>query len=572
MRMLVLIAVTLAAVTAPGAAAQQRPNILLIESDDQTLESLRVMDRTRALLQPEGTTFTNAFASFALCCPSRATTLTGQYAHNHGVLSNRSPTGGYYKLNHANTLPVWLQRAGYATVHVGKYLNGYGTQNQVEVPPGWTEWQGLVDPTTYRFYNYTLNDNATLRSYGNDPASDYQTDVLGARAVDVVRRRAAAEQPFFLWLAFLAPHSGQPREADDPRVGNRNFATPAVADRHRDRFATEPVPRPPSYNEADVSDKPASIRNRPPLGAQRQAAIDENYRQRLESLLAIDEWIDRVVAALRETGELDRTLIVFTSDNGFFHGEHRVPQGKVLVYEPSIRIPMLMRGPGVPAGRTVTQKVMNVDVAATVAAAAGARPGRVLDGIPLQSFAQDPGFQPGRDVLIEGPQQALGQPLQFTALRTDRYVWVEHATGERELYDLAGDPHQLASRHADPATAALRYALHRRLERLRTCRGSRCRSAARVSLELVYTRARARGRVCARRRVLAWVMGTDRDNVRRVEFTVNGRNARSRTRAPFRVRYSARTLPAGRVARVRARITLDHDRLLTLDRRVRVCG
>jgi N-acetylglucosamine-6-sulfatase len=350
--------------------APARPNVLVIMTDDQTVESVRVMANVRALLAAQGTTFENSFASFPLCCPSRATFLTGQYAHNHAVMGNAAPAGGYEKLDHTNTLPVWLQRAGYRTVHIGKYLNGYGRRSATEVPPGWTEWYGSVDPSTYQFYNYTLNENGRTVRYGADPAS-YQADVYTRKAVDAVRRLAPGG-PFFLNVAYLAPHSGGPRESDDPA----NLATPVPAPRHRNRFAAEPLPVTPAFNEADVSDKPRGIRNRSVIGPGRVAAITEEYRQRLESLLAVDEGVAEVVAALRATGELDNTLIVFTSDNGFFHGEHRVRTGKVLHYEPSTRVPLILRGPGIPRAAVRRQLVANIDLAPTIVSAARAAPGR----------------------------------------------------------------------------------------------------------------------------------------------------------------------------------------------------
>ena len=381
----------------PGAnAVQTRPNVLVLMTDDQNLESVRVMANVRGLLAANGTTFSNSFVSYSLCCPSRATFLTGQYAHNHGVLGNQPPIGGYNKLDSTNTLPVWLQRAGYHTVHVGKYLNGYDRTDGV--PPGYNEWYGSIDPTTYRFWDYTLNENGQFVTYGNRP-EEYQSDVYAQKAVDIVRRLSPSDQPFYLKVAFLAPHSGGPRTAGDPPG-----ASAEPAPRHKDAFAAVPLPQPPSLNEADVSDKPAGIRNRPLLNAQQLANVQERYQQRLESLLAVDEAIGRVVDALRVAGELSNTLIVFTADNGFFHGEHRVPNGKVLVYEPSIRVPLVLRGPGVPRGRTDPEAVANIDVAPTILDAANARPGRTLDGRSLLELVKRPGTRWGRDLLIEvGP-------------------------------------------------------------------------------------------------------------------------------------------------------------------------
>jgi N-acetylglucosamine-6-sulfatase len=549
-------------VTAGAKSAQRpvRPNVLVIMTDDQTVESLRVMGNVTTLLADQGTTFDSSFASFSLCCPSRATFLTGQYAHNHGVMGNAPPEGGYAKLDSSNTLPVWLQRAGYHTVHIGKYLNGYPGSNRTHVPPGWTEWYGSIDPSTYQFFNYTLNENGRLVTYGSDPAS-YQADVYSRKAVDTVRRLAPAPAPFFLSVAFLAPHSGGPRESDDPR----NFATPAPAPRHRNRFAAEPFPQSAAFNEADVSDKPLGIRNRPLLNAQAIANITESYRQRLESLLAVDEAVAAIVAALRETGELDQTLIVFTADNGFFHGEHRVPSGKVLLYEPSIRVPLILRGPGVPRRGHVSEPVANIDVAPTIVDAARASALRTMDGRSLLPLAQDAGRRTGRDILIERGPGGNNQQI-FAALRTPRYLYAEYSNGDRELYDLVRDPEQLTSLHADPAHEALRTALSARLARLRTCAGPVCREAPRLAAALGYQYRRSR---CARSRVRAIVDGVDAGSVQQVEFFVQGvRVARDRV-APFRVVFAARRFRSARALRMRA--LLNDGRIVTLDRAVRRC-
>jgi arylsulfatase A-like enzyme len=448
----------------PAAAADSRPNVVVIMTDDQTVESLRVMSNVKRLLRDRGATFAKSFVGFALCCPSRATFLTGQYGHNNGVLGNMPPDGGYAKLDHSNTLAVWLQNAGYNTVHLGKYLNGYGRTDPTEIPAGWTEWRGSVDPSTYRFYGYTLNENGTLVTYERP----YQTDLYARKAANIIRRRAAQAAPFFLWVAFLAPHSGGPRESDDPQ----GLGTPVPAPRHRNQFASEPLPRPPSFNEADVSDKPIGIRSRPRLSRDRIRAIRENYQQRLESLLAVDEAVAKIVAALRESGELRNTLIVFTSDNGFFHGEHRVPAGKVLLYEPSIRVPLIMRGPGIPGGLRLTQHVSNIDLAPTIVDATSATAGRTMDGRSLFPLFADPTLRLGRDLLVE----RMPGDGNFSAIRTPRYLYAEYWNGERELYDLARDPHELASRHADPAYAAIQADLAARLARLRVCAGETCRT------------------------------------------------------------------------------------------------
>jgi N-acetylglucosamine-6-sulfatase len=219
----------------------ERPNILLVMTDDQTVESMRVMPEVQQLLADRGTTFDNSFVNFSLCCPSRATAFTGQYSHNHHVQGLTPPLGGYTKLDTTNYLPLWLQQAGYRTMHLGKFLNGYGSQNPdpYEVPPGWDVWQGSIDPSTYDYTHFTLNENGTLMDYGgvNDPGM-YQTDFYTNRAIQLIDDNAESSQPFFFSLAYLAPHHGAPLEFDDPPV----LKTPAVAPRHQNAFASSSRP------------------------------------------------------------------------------------------------------------------------------------------------------------------------------------------------------------------------------------------------------------------------------------------------------------------------------------------
>jgi arylsulfatase A-like enzyme len=563
MRVSIVLALVAALCLAP--VAEAKPNILVLMTDDQTLDSMSVMPKTEELIGARGATFTRSFASYALCCPSRATLYTGQYAHNHGVLSNMPPSGGYTRLDTSNWLPLWLRAAGYRTMHVGKFLNGYGRLSPpTEVPPGFDDWHGTIDPSTYSFYGYTVNENGVLRTY---PA-DYSTDFFARRADELIAAAAPSPQPFFMSVAFVAPHSGGPAEPDDPR----GHATPAVAPRHANAFASTALPLPPSFNEADVSDKPLALQSRRPIGAVRAGAIQEGYQQRLESLLAVDEAVASIVSTLRSLGELDDTLILFTSDNGYFHGEHRIPSGKLLAYEPSIRLPLLMRGPGVPAGTTARQLVTNADLAPTILDAAGARPGRAQDGRSLLDLIHDPGVQWGRELLLEGGN---AQGLTFTGLRNYRWKYVEHLTGELEVYDLDRDPHELTSLHADPALAGLRAGLAARLRALRTCSGSGCRAGPRLRL----TTAR---RSC---RFVTAVRGADASRIERVELLVRRRPRRPAAarvasfrrlardaRPPFRrVVRPAGVLP-GRRLLLRARVSLDDGRAVTLDRRLRACA
>ena len=552
---------------APVAAA--KPNIVVLMTDDQTLDSMSVMAQTNRLIGGEGTTFTRSFVNYSLCCPSRATLYTGQYAHNHGVLGNGPPLGGYTRLDKSNWLPLWLQAAGYRTMHVGKFLNGYGRLSApTEVPLGFNDWHGTVDPSTYSFWNYTVNENGTLRTYGaaNEPEF-YSTDFFARRANELIAAAAPSDQPFFMSVAFLAPHSGQPREFDDPA----GQTTPAVAPRHVNAFSTVALPQPASFNEADMTDKTALMQRRPLITPEVFGAIQENYQQRLESLLAVDEAVASIVGGLEATGELDDTLILFTSDNGFFHGEHRVRQGKLLVYEPSIRLPLLMRGPGVPDGERQSQLVTNADLAPTIVDAADAKPGRAPDGRSLLDLVDDPGVQWGRELLLEGGTNA---GLTYTALRNYRYKWVEHANGERELYDLEADPDELTNRSTDPALASVRFALAERLAALRNCAGSSCR--AKPALRLDAARRSCRFNVAVR--------GDDARAVGRVEFLVRRRPGRGAADEPASFRRLARDVkpPVRKVVRaagvlpgrrflLRARVRLEDGRSVTIDKKRRTC-
>jgi N-acetylglucosamine-6-sulfatase len=536
--------------SALAAPPAQRPNVLVLETDDQTLAEMEVLPNVRRLIGDQGVTFDNNFDSFSLCCPSRATFLTGQYSHNNGVRGNAPPQGGYQALDKSNTLAVWLQRGGYYTVHLGKFLNGYGRQNPTEIPPGWSEWHGAVDPTTYRYYNYTLNEGGTLHTFCATPQpSCYQTDVYRDKANEIIRRRAA-QGPFFLWVAFLGDHSGAPREADDPP----QLGTPVPAPRHHDALKGTPLPQPPNFNEADVSDKPRAIRQRPLLNARRIAAIQENWQQRRETLLSVDEAIASIVETLRQSGELDNTLILFTSDNGFFHGEHRIANGKVLWYEPSIHLPLLLRWTGntaLPRGVHRSQLAMNVDDAETILDAAGVRAGRTEDGVSLLPFWRDRGKEIGRDLLLDNSPGAG----HFDGIRTLHYKYAEYANGDRELYDVRKDPYELQSQHANPAYDALKASLAARLHNLVACAGPACRARPAVR----FTAGRKGG--CGV--VTATVAG---QGVQNASFFVDGRRVLTDYRSPFRakVHFKKRTV-------VRARVALAFDRLVTLDQVVRAC-
>ncbi len=472
---------------ARGAPAK-KPNFLVIMTDDQTVADLRAMNRTNALLARKGVSFDNSFVSYPVCCPSRATFFSGQYAHNHKVLGLYPPTGGYGKFDMNNSLGTWLQRAGYHTGHIGKMLNGYGSDSPADLPRGYDEWYASVDPSTYRMHGYQLNENGTFRTYGEsdveDPAT-YQTDVFANKAVDYIRRNAG--RPFFLSLAFVAPHHEQFQVREETGVSVR------PAPRHKGAFSTAQLPIPPNFGEADLSDKPAYVQRRsPPMTQTDVEQITANFRTRQESLLALDEAVESLMKTLSQTGTLRNTYVIFTSDNGFLQGEHRVRSGKLLAYEPSIRVPLLIRGPGLPRGRRSKELVMNTDLAPTILDAANARPGKTVDGRSLMPYADNPALRSKRVLLLEtggvrvgqieqdpGPVRPLPNVLTYTGVRTQRYTYVAYKNGSKELYDLRRDPYQMRSLHAAPRYREARLALRRELIRLKTCRGDVCRQDAR---------------------------------------------------------------------------------------------
>jgi arylsulfatase A-like enzyme len=444
-------------------AKQKRPNVIVIETDDQD-NNLLGMETVRRLLAGAGVTFQNSYVTNPLCCPSRATFLTGQYTHNHGVVGS-DPATGYLRLNHSNTLAVWLRKARYRTGLVGKYLNGYGMEDGFieplpdarEIPPGWTQWFALTAGTDQRRYRFRLNENGKIRYYG-DGGGNYVTDVLGSKVNGLIRQWAPNPKPFFLWYTPTAPHG----ETLLPSGSTRD---PQPALRHLGRYGLAQAPRSPNFNEEDVSDKPRLVRNEAKLGLMDIDDIDRRYRGRLESLLAVDEQVGRIVRLLKKTNDLRRTYIFFTSDNGLQLGAHRL-KFKSYLYEESTRVPLIVRGPKFPPGTTRDQLVSNIDLAPTIAELTRARPGVVMDGVSLV----DPSAGVGRDLLFES------YDFNLFGIRSGKYAYNHYAaTNEEELYDLSLDPYELNSQHDNPAMQSLRAALAARLALLRLCAGTSCR-------------------------------------------------------------------------------------------------
>lgn len=489
----------------------KRPNIVFVLTDDLDLTSYTKdparFPKVNALLTKQGTTFSNAFVTDSLCCPSRASILRGQYVHDHGVLDNLPPNGGFEHWQtlgrDTSTVATWLHDAGYRTALFGKYLNGYpNTVSPTYVPPGWDDWASPSAGNPYAEYNYQLNENGTLHHYGATP-KDYLVDVLAKRSTTFIDQHAG-KKPFFMYVAPYVPH--QP-------------ATPAP--RYANAFPRAVAPRPPSFDQSDVTSEPAYVRDRPLLRPAVVRYIDALYRRRLQSMLGVEDLLSGIVRELTRTHQLDNTYIVFTSDNGFHLGEHRLPFGKQTPYETDIHVPLVVRGPGVPANRTVKGFAREIDLAPTFAAWGHATAPAFVDGVSLASQLGS-GKQVGtvpQDVLIEhyangdvtaraarratvtaepdddanpptagtptrGPAAALRQARRklvavaippYRALRTAHYMYAEYATGEKQLFDITKDPYELhnLAATADPALLAQ---LSSRLAQLASCSGKSCRA------------------------------------------------------------------------------------------------
>ena len=482
-------------VASAGGGSGKPPNIILVVTDDQTAASFdsAVMPAASRRLARRGTVFSDAIATTPLCCPSRATMLTGQYGHNNGVLANDPGWPGLAERN--NTLPNWLRAAGYRTAHVGKWLHHYGerTERRNAVAPGWQHWSTFL---TLDYYDYRLRVNGRSIRYGDEP-KDHLTRVLNRKAAAIVRRSLPKRKPLYLQLDHLAPHRGD--------GGSGRCRRSAVPDpRDRKLFRRQALPRPPSFNEPDVSDKPSFASERAPLDSDQVKSMTKKYRCALASLRAVDRGIGKLVRAVRKAGERRNTAIILTSDNGFFAGEHRMVRGKVLPYEESVRVPLVLLLPRKLTGSggqedLVSEPVANVDLAPTILDLARAAPCRgsncrTLDGRSLVDLAlgSDAGWPADRAIGVEldkggGTASSPGDTCAYAGLRTSDRMFVDHtelpnpdagfacepSPGAEELYHLDVDPFELGNlAFTDPiGTAAEREALRDRLDALRTCAG-----------------------------------------------------------------------------------------------------
>jgi N-acetylglucosamine-6-sulfatase len=547
-------------------SAQQKPSFVVIQTDDETLDELyasmnaggievQAMPYTLSLIANRGMTFNRYYVSYPLCCPSRVSLLTGRYAHNHNDRGNVPPNGGYtgFKARGAYThnIATWLQGAGYRTIHIGKFLNGYGDEpfdSGTDVPPGWSAWHTVLSADTHHyFYGYTLNDNGSIdgpfgdsgswetreygeRDYFGCPTTSiegkpclYETDVFSRIAAEELTG-TSPEQPFYMQVDYTAPHGDF-----------RKPAGPEPATRHYNTFAGAPYPhnRSQGFNEGNVNDKPRFIREAAYLTPEETHTYRVYYQKVLESLRSVDEGVKQIVDTLGVLHRLRNTYIIFTSDNGFFFGEHRLTGGKFLAYEPSTHLPLLIRGPGIKPGTSTGELAANIDIAPTILELAGVKADKSIDGTSLVPFMREPTLRTRRGILFEsfvqtndveenggGPASApaavaagragggasvnarpawlarrdrrqqlqwkratahasiVAPPKDYEGIRLGPYKYIEWPDGEKELYDITKDPYELNNIVRVPNYFPIRAFLHAQLIRLEQCVGRACREPA----------------------------------------------------------------------------------------------
>ncbi len=461
------------------AASPSRPNIVFILTDDLSTDLVRYMPHVRAL-EKAGTSFSNFTVTDSLCCPSRASILTGKFPHDTGVFTNAGPDGGFHAFQRhrdaAATFATDLHKAGYRTAMMGKYLNEY--KPKVHGAPGWSEWD--VAGAGYRGFEYNLNQNNHVVHYGSSPG-DYLTDVLGRRAKQFIEARAECpagrpghpgHAPFMLEVATFAPHK--------PYV-------PAPRDAHA--FPNLHEPHSAAYDRLPRQ-APRWLADRTPLTPRQKNFMDDVFRRRVRSVQAVDRMIGEIEATLRRAGDAENTDIIFSSDNGYHLGEYRLPPGKMTAFDTDVRVPLVAAGPGIPAGRVTNAVAENIDLAPTFEELAGGKPPKQVDGrslVPVLHGRTPSNWRTAAlvehrkpDKYTVGPDldgDKAADPPSYSAMRTSDYTYVEYVDGTREFYDLERDPHELDNLVSRLPPATLDD-LHRNLVALEHCHGAReCRAA-----------------------------------------------------------------------------------------------
>jgi N-acetylglucosamine-6-sulfatase len=558
----------------PAAAGleQTRPNVVVLFTDDQETASMRVMKTVNKEMKRKGTTMKRFYASFPLCCPSRATLLTGQYAHNHGVLSNQAPEGGYGVFNELhgdNNLALWMQGAGYSTAYIGKFLNEYAEPDEYgtvpsDVPRGWDDWRVLA-PSKAEYFGYRLNQNGVVTGRGQRKR-DYSTDVFTDKARKFIRRNAPGIDPFFLMLGYAAPHGGG---GGSPGRSCNRAAEPAP--RHLSTLKDEKKKfLPSSFNEDDVSDKPSPIAERDPLTPGQVRDTLRKRRCAWESLLAVDESVGELLEQLKRSGERRNTYIFFLSDNGYMRGEHRLRNTKRYLYEPSARVPFIARGPGIERGGKSSDVVTNADLVSTISELTGVAPGLPQDGESLMPTLRNPRLERGRAALLEA---YAGD--EMIGVRTHRYLYTEWDTDrqqpEIELYDTYADPYELNNLAQNPGYAPVVADLAQQLDALIGCAGSACYQHPTGQLDFNTGGAGPRG--CALPPITARVFSSSAGRLRTVDFRVEGDFAGTDAEPPFEIvvpdKLLRNALP--KAAEVVAEANLVDGRRLGLPAKIKIC-
>ena len=543
-------------------AEGQKPSFVVIQTDDQTMEELyqgvRMANGVEEFAMPtvlqqlgeKGITFSRYYTPYSLCAPSRVSLLTGRYAHNDHVQGNVPPNGGWTgfqsRLAYSHNLATWLQGAGYRTIHIGKILNGYGDPPYspgTEVPPGWSSWHTILNSDTdHYFYGYLMNNNGVVEGpYGNSgswetreygeiddpgcptaPANGkpcfYETDKFNQLAAEELAA-TPAEQPFYMQVDYTAPH-GDFRKPAGPQAATRDMG----------RFSSAPLPagRAEGFNEGNVNDKPRFIREAAYLNATEIHTYRVYYQHCLEALVSVDEGVKEILDELGGLHRLRNTYVIFTSDNGFFFGQHRLVGGKFLAYEPSTHLPLIIRGPGIKPHTASGQLVNTVDIAPTILELAGVSPDKSVDGVSLVPYMKEPSLRSRRPLLFESFVQTddveqngqasaenpsatertdagratgklgvkgasarastaknpaataseVAPPKNYYGIRLGPYKYIEWPDGEKELYDINKDPYELNNIVRDPNYFPIRAFLHKELERLETCSGRTCQEVS----------------------------------------------------------------------------------------------
>ncbi|WP_189129293.1 sulfatase-like hydrolase/transferase [Nocardioides albus] len=463
----------------PGRLESGRPSVLMINVDDLAATDIKHMPNVQRLLVRQGTTFTDAVAPTPLCVPARASLLTGKYAHNHRNWSISGANGGYKGFTgRRNTLPVWLDRAGYRTMFLGKYLNGYGKgrERTAAGEPGWDDWQATIDMSTYNLMSPKFNNNGTIQSPGL-----YSSVALQNRSVKMIKRagtNAGGKKPWFLWVNYVAPHAGGPVEASDPR---RRYprqpslwlenTRPMPAD--KGRFRHLELPKTPDMFYAG----PGQVTAGRPYTASQKRVMRYVHQQRIEAAQSVDRAVARTVAHLKSSGQYRRTVIIFSGDHGYTTGQHN-RLGKLWESSQASRIPLVMVGPGIPRNVKVGSTVGNPDIATTVAALGRARPGRAQDGVDITRVLAS-SVKAGKTLYRPIPVAAWptegGATTKYRGIRYGRYTYVTvSSTGTPVLYDRAVDPYETRNLARDPRYAKVVAQLRTIEAKYRSCSGSTC--------------------------------------------------------------------------------------------------